>query len=79
MFWWIVYFDGTQGTLKASSKDEAMAKAKAIHPKKQLRECNKLPYPATPYLEPIDHPAFCYSPNACKGRSSCPRSYACSE
>lgn len=41
-----------------------------------------LPYPASPYLngdESRGWPNFCFSPKECKGRTSCPKSYACSE
>lgn len=44
-----------------------------------------LPYPANPRLNKVEHPkygacpSFCYTPEQCKGRSSCPKSYACSE
>jgi hypothetical protein len=40
-----------------------------------------LPYPAEPRLVgPLSTcPAFCYQPQSCAGRTSCPRSIACSE
>jgi hypothetical protein len=39
-----------------------------------------LPYPAIPRVgEQSECPAFCYSPQECAGRTSCPKSYACSE
>lgn len=44
-----------------------------------------LPYPATPIIWQLDHPVggkcptFCHSPKTCAGKSSCPKSYACSE
>lgn len=39
-----------------------------------------LPYPAEPMEPPVSKcPAFCYTPNECKGRTSCPKRYACSE
>lgn len=41
---------------------------------------SRLPYPAEPRLDVrSDCPSFCYSPRQCKGRGSCPKSYACSE
>lgn len=46
---------------------------------------DNLPYPARPRLYQITLskfgpcPSFCYSPEKCKGRSACPKSYACSE
>lgn len=53
---------------------------------KQAVEAWSLPYPANPRLNKVAYnekagpcPPFCYSPDQCKGRSSCPKSYACSE
>lgn len=42
---------------------------------------SSLPYGSGPALDPNDDRGgwFCYSPESCKGRSSCPKSYACSE
>lgn len=46
----------------------------------------RLPYPAEPRLTKHVYesfgghcPSFCYSPHSCKGRSSCPQSYSCTE
>ena len=42
-----------------------------------------LPYPASPVVWQLDHPVhgkcptFCFNPDGCKGRSSCPRPIAC--
>jgi len=50
-----------------------------------LRNGEVLPYPADPIIWQFDHPVigicppFCTSPEKCKGRTSCPKSYACSE
>lgn len=39
-----------------------------------------LPYPASPcILNETGCPTFCMHGDICKGRSSCPRNYACSE
>lgn len=44
---------------------------------------DKLPYPATPRLNPYSHPShgvcpsFCYAPSTCKGRGCCPMSPSC--
>lgn len=42
---------------------------------------DKIPYPASPRLSEVksECPPFCHSPQQCKGRGSCPQSYACSE
>lgn len=47
-------------------------------------EMYSLPYTASPVLNAVDDPAeaewrLCYDPKNCKGRSSCPKSRACSE
>lgn len=46
----------------------------------------QLPYPAEPRLNPYVQPhldmacpSFCYSPEACKGRSCCPQRISCTE
>lgn len=39
-----------------------------------------LPYPADPRVgEQSNCPSFCWQPNSCAGRGSCPRSVACSD
>lgn len=50
---------------------------------------DRIPYPASPRLVKVFYetkpgvkeacPSLCYSPEQCKGRSSCPKNYACSE
>lgn len=48
-------------------------------------KCELLPYPAQPRLKTIERPgygtfpSFCYEPHRCKGRSSCPQRYSCTE
>ena len=43
-----------------------------------LRGYSRLPYPANPRLD-VRHecPSFCYRPNQCKGRTSCPTAPSC--
>lgn len=44
-----------------------------------------LPYPASPSIWKFKHPiygetpSFCHDPKNCKGKSSCPKSYSCTE
>lgn len=39
-----------------------------------------LPYPAEPVLDMRSNcPPFCWNPNGCKGRTSCPRPRACDD
>lgn len=40
---------------------------------------HSLPYGASPALDQQQFGDFCYSPNTCKGRGSCPKNPACSE
>jgi len=42
---------------------------------------DSLPYPADPRIKTGEDscPSFCMQPQQCKGRTSCPRNYACSE
>ena len=45
-----------------------------------IQRIQMLPYPAMPRIGVQSGvPAFCYSPNECAGRASCPKRYACSE
>jgi hypothetical protein len=48
---------------------------------KQVTSIQPLPYPAMPRIGTWRSgcPSFCMSPKQCAGRSSCPRSYACTE
>lgn len=55
-------------------------KIKHPEPDWKFVEAYSLPYPASPYAGNSEGwPAFCYSPETCKGRGSCPKNYACSE
>jgi len=39
-----------------------------------------IPYPAKPQLDVRwNCPSFCYSPETCKGKTSCPKSRACDD
>jgi hypothetical protein len=46
---------------------------------------DRLPYPAPPRLRMIEYgdagvcPSFCYTPERCRGRGSCPHDIACTE
>lgn len=46
--------------------------------------CNVLPYPAEPRFNRAQHPwgetpSFCYTPEKCKGNTSCPGRRSCTE
>lgn len=76
MFFWITFKNHLPGTVKADNAEAASEEAAKITGK-EVVDAQQLPYPSTPYLHPIEHPAFCHSPRACAGRSSCPQRYAC--
>jgi hypothetical protein len=44
-----------------------------------VSEVSTLPYPAMPRFNTDSCPDFCYSPEQCKGRTACPKSYSCTE
>lgn len=46
---------------------------------KPVQSIDALPYGASPSLDAPRFDDFCHSPKTCKGHSSCPRNYACSE
>lgn len=78
MFWWVEFSNKRMpGTLRASSESEAREKGMQHG---EVESVSILPYPASPYLtNDVGCPPFCYSPLQCKGRTSCPKAYACSE
>ena len=77
MYYWVEFHNRSSGTIQADSKKDCQTKAMDFG---NFYECNLLPYPASPILsKEIDCPPFCYSPEECKGRGCCPKSYACSE
>lgn len=59
--------------------DQAAAQAEAERLTGHLvTRIDRLPYPASPVLNPDGFPDFCYSPLECRGRGHCPKRYACS-
>lgn len=82
--WWVEFETRSPGCLEALNPAAAIALAEQLTGVTP-NACHLLPYPATPRLNLAEHasygicPAFCYSPNICKGRSSCPRGPACTE
>ena len=72
----------------AQKRETAERIAEAMGPTKYI---DVLPYPANPRVNGPNEeaptwkgeisrcPSFCYTPKQCKGRSSCPKDYACSE
>lgn len=86
MSWWIVFEDGEKGcvgygNIEPDPYDYDHAKQFAAKLKgKSVKEIFGLPYNAPPMLQsyPGCEP-WCSTPEECKGRSSCPHRYACSE
>ena len=88
---WLEFTDGSKACCEGASDYDAKIIAEKVTGKKvkggDFKDiaAKELPYPATPVIWQLDHPAhgkcptFCYSPNTCAGRSSCPKDYACSE
>lgn len=83
MSWWIHFETGKPGCVEQKGWDSEAAKARAEElTGRKVKDVFTLPYPATPQLNPQDGygcPAFCFSPEQCKGRTCCPKNYACSE
>ena len=83
--YWVEFKDGTAGCCEGQSAYDAGIIAAHLTNKEVDHDPEVLPYPASPLIWQFDHPkhgkcpAFCSSPSQCKGRSSCPKSYACSE
>ncbi|HVL65751.1 MAG TPA: hypothetical protein VM364_00685 [Vicinamibacterales bacterium] len=77
MAFWITFEDGKRGSIEVRQGEDPRAIAATFGVVKTI---DPLPYPATPQLRSVTGcPPFCYSPQTCKGRTSCPKSYACSE
>lgn len=77
-YYWVKFTDGSAGCVSAPDRASAM---RAVQGREGVASCDILPYPALPVLHtaPGDTcPPFCWSPETCRGRSSCPRAYACS-
>ena len=80
--YWVMFSDGSAGCCEGRSWEEATEIAEHITGKK-WKEVYVLPYPANPIIWQFDHPikgkcpAFCYSPNRCKGHVACPRHPSC--
>ncbi len=74
--YWITFDDGTSACCEGSSPDDATLIASKLTGKGVV-DRKPLPYPAAPCVWQFDHPVrgkhpiFCYTPNACAGRTSC--------
>jgi hypothetical protein len=78
--YWISFTDGSKGYCEGTNAGDAMKRAQEITGKVAQDNPPTLPYPAIPTIwKSTDCPPFCYSPEQCKGRTACPKNYACSE
>jgi hypothetical protein len=89
--WWLKFTDGSSACCEGQDAYHAKRIAEKLTGKKVAGGDYKdiaaepLPYPASPIIWQFDCPvngkcpAFCMSPQKCRGKSSCPASYACSE
>jgi hypothetical protein len=81
---WLTFQGKPAGCVEAPSEAEARAIGEADRGTPALT-CDGIPYPANPRINKhIDPkwgvcPAFCYSPERCKGRTCCPQNYSCTE
>lgn len=77
--YWITFDNHKAACIEAPNEGTARTKAADITGA-VVKSCDILPYPADPRIgDASDCPSFCYSPESCKGQSSCPKRYACSE
>jgi hypothetical protein len=87
--YWITFTDGTKGYCQGSSAYDAKIIAEHITGKTvgggKYKDftMDTLPYPANPIIWQLDHPvsgktpAFCFSPEKCKGNSCCHSNPSC--
>lgn len=82
--YWIRFTGRISGCVEAVNAKAAMkiaAKATGAEPV----GADRIPYPAEPRINVFKYPehgacpSLCYSPERCRGKTSCPKSYACSE
>ena len=82
--YWITFEDNSSGCCQGDSEYDAKKIAKHFK-KKEIKDIKPLPYPASPVIWQLDHPVFgktptfCHDPRGCSGKSSCPKSYSCTE
>ena len=77
MAYWIKYKNTIDGPELHGSVDDLDSFIR----NRILIDYHHIPYPSSPVLQSnTGCPPFCYDPEgSCKNRSSCPKSYACSE
>ncbi len=78
-YYYVRLSDGTNVSVTTGTKEEALSIATEATGK-ESKSADLLPYPSGKQVGPVMNcPSFCYTPEQCKGRSCCPKSYACSE
>lgn len=90
--YWIKFTDGSRGYCQGQNAYDAVQIAEHLTgktveggPNKWEPQLETLPYPANPVIWQLDHPVhgktptFCYAPNQCCGRTSCPQRRGCTE
>lgn len=81
MIYWLTFTDGTRGSCGGDNYEAAKQKAEEVSGK-EVQSGELLPYFARPVIwQPEGKhgpmPAFCYQPERCKGRGSCPTRPSC--
>lgn len=83
--YWVIYPSGrfSPECVEAASADEAERIARDVRGVAPV-SVQTLPYPAHPRLDHPSAPAsgfpsFCWKPNECRGKTSCPRRISCTE
>lgn len=96
MSFWVTFEDGSSGCVeapiehqfKSENWDERLSEIGVIASEIKgvaVTKVERLPYPASPRLNPQDWPdygrcpSFCFSPRECAGSTSCPKRYSCVE
>lgn len=80
--YWLTFKGHAAGCVDAESEYDAKLIGKHFT-KVDVETCRTLPYPASPrisaYVHPVHGkcPSFCYSPEKCAGRTSCPGNRSC--
>lgn len=89
--YWLTFTDKTQAACQGGSEYDAKIIAEKITGKTveggKWRDiaAEPIPYPAEPCVWKFEHPvhgktpSFCHAPKQCKGRTSCPQNYSCTE
>ena len=89
--YWLTFTDGTKACCEGQGPRDAKIIAEKLTGKTVAGgvydhiEAQTLPYPASPRVWGFEHPVvgqtptFCWRPNECAGKGSCPQSRSCTE